>query len=54
MNISRFFIDRPIFAMVLSVVITIIGVFAEYFDFDNSIATDNTTKNNNFSHINQN
>jgi len=28
MNISRFFIDRPIFAMVLSVVITIIGVFA--------------------------
>ncbi len=28
MNISRFFIDRPIFALVLSVVITIIGVFA--------------------------
>ncbi|OYX28401.1 MAG: hypothetical protein B7Y99_14130, partial [Caulobacterales bacterium 32-69-10] len=28
MNISRFFIDRPIFAAVISVVITIIGVFA--------------------------
>ena len=28
MNISRFFIDRPIFAAVIAVVITIIGVFA--------------------------
>ncbi|MBX9614000.1 MAG: multidrug efflux RND transporter permease subunit [Caulobacteraceae bacterium] len=28
MNISRFFIDRPIFAVVLSVFITLIGVFA--------------------------
>jgi len=28
MNISRFFIDRPIFAAVLSVFITLIGVFA--------------------------
>ncbi|WP_396594474.1 efflux RND transporter permease subunit [Brevundimonas sp. R86498] len=28
MNISRFFIDRPIFAIVLSVFITLIGVFA--------------------------
>jgi len=28
MNISRFFIDRPIFAAVIAVVITIVGVFA--------------------------
>jgi hydrophobe/amphiphile efflux-1 (HAE1) family protein len=28
MNISRFFIDRPIFAIVLSVFITLVGVFA--------------------------
>ncbi len=28
MNISRFFIDRPIFAMVLSVFITLVGAFA--------------------------
>ncbi|MCA3719128.1 MAG: efflux RND transporter permease subunit, partial [Brevundimonas sp.] len=28
MNISRFFIDRPIFAAVLSVFITLVGVFA--------------------------
>ena len=28
MNISRFFIDRPIFAAVIAVFITLIGVFA--------------------------
>lgn len=28
MNISRFFIDRPIFAGVIAVVITLIGIFA--------------------------
>ena len=28
MNISRFFIDRPIFAIVISVLITLIGAFA--------------------------
>ena len=28
MNISRFFIDRPIFAIVISVFITLIGAFA--------------------------
>jgi len=28
MNLSRFFIDRPIFAMVLSIVITIAGLVA--------------------------
>ena len=28
MNISRFFIDRPIFAAVISVFITLMGVFA--------------------------
>ena len=28
MNISRFFIDRPIFAAVIAVFITLIGAFA--------------------------
>ena len=28
MNISRFFIDRPIFAIVISVVITLVGAFS--------------------------
>ncbi|RZJ84106.1 MAG: hypothetical protein EON88_27725, partial [Brevundimonas sp.] len=28
MNISRFFIDRPIFAAVIAVFITLVGVFA--------------------------
>jgi len=28
MNISRFFIDRPIFAAVLSVIVTLLGIFA--------------------------
>jgi len=30
MNISRFFIDRPIFAAVLSIVITLIGALAYF------------------------
>ena len=28
MNISRFFIDRPIFAAVIAVFITLVGIFA--------------------------
>ena len=42
--ISRFFIDRPIFATVLSVVITLIGGIALYFAADRAVSPDHAAR----------
>ena len=42
--ISHFFIDRPIFATVLSVVITLIGGIALYFAADRAVSPDHAAR----------